>query len=132
VLCRGRPLGGNGHHAHQMVPAAQATGLHHIGRVLASSGRGICPALDVGHFRAGRDASPMRREVRAKGISDQDQAVVGADGALHPRLFPKVLGRTHEFGVRIADLVDAEAATAIFIDEVLARQAVVDCAPCTS
>jgi hypothetical protein len=34
--------------------------------------------------------------------------------------------------VRIADLVDAEAATAIFIDEVLARQAVVDCAPCTS
>jgi hypothetical protein len=34
--------------------------------------------------------------------------------------------------MRVADLVDAEAATAVFIDEVLARKSVVDCTPRTS
>jgi hypothetical protein len=34
--------------------------------------------------------------------------------------------------VRIAHLVDAQAATAVFIDEVLAREPVVDCTPCPS
>jgi len=74
----------------------------------------------------------MRWEVWAKGVGDQDQMVVGANGAFHPRLFPKVLGRTHEFGVRITYLVDAQASAAVFIDEVLACESVVDCTPCPS
>jgi len=74
----------------------------------------------------------MRGEVRAKGVGDQDQMVIGADGALHPRLFPKIPCCAHEFGVRITYLVDAQAAPAVFIDEVLACQTVVDCTPCAS
>jgi hypothetical protein len=34
--------------------------------------------------------------------------------------------------MRVADLIDAEAAAAVFIDEVLAREPVVDCTSCTS
>jgi hypothetical protein len=34
--------------------------------------------------------------------------------------------------MRVADLIDAEAAAAVFIDEVLARKPVVDCTSCTS
>ena len=74
----------------------------------------------------------MRWEVRAKGIGHQDQLVVGANGALHPRLFPKVPCRAHEFRVSVTYLVDAEATPAVFVDEVLACQTVVDCTPCPS
>lgn len=132
VLGRGGPLGGNGHHPHEVVPAAQAARFHHIGRVLSCSRPSIGPALNLSHFRAGRDASPMRGKVWAKGIGHQNQTVVGADRAFDPRFFPKVPCGTHEFGMRVTDLVDAEAAAAVFIDEVLARESVVDCTSCTS
>jgi len=58
--------------------------------------------------------------------------VVGANRAFDPLFFPEVPCGTHEFGMRVADLVDAEAAAAVFIDEVLARESVVDCTSCTS
>ena len=79
VLGRGGPLGGNGHHPHEVVPAAQATSFHHIGRVLSCSRPRIGPALNLSHFRAGGDASPMRGKVWAKGIGHQNQTIIGTD-----------------------------------------------------
>jgi hypothetical protein len=64
--------------------------------------------------------------VWTKDVRHEDELVLDADGARRARLFTEVPCRAHEFGVRVAHLVLAQTTTAVFVDEVLASESVVD------
>ena len=113
---------GNG--AQKVVPAARATCLDDVGGVIAI--RRVGPALDLGHFASLRDATSVRRQVGTKDVRDEHEFVLDADGARGAGLFAEVARSAHEFWVRVAHLVLTQATATVFVDEMLACQAMID------
>ena len=64
--------------------------------------------------------------MRPEHISDEHELVFAADRTRRARFFAEVACRTHEFGMRIAHLVLTKATSSILVDEVLARETMVD------
>ena len=64
--------------------------------------------------------------MRAKDIGDENEFVFHANGTRRARLLAEIACGAHELGVRIAHLVLTQTPTAVFVDEVLTCESVVD------
>jgi len=68
----------------------------------------------------------MRRQVRAEHIGHENEFVFTTDGTNGARFFAEVASRAHEFRMRVAHLVLTQAATTVFVDEVLTSETMVN------
>ncbi len=107
-------------HLQQVVPAARGAGLDYVSGELVGSG------VELGQLRGGADTAAVGRKAGAEHIGDQMQIVLAADRAGDTGRAAHVASRPDELGVSIANLVLAEAATAELVDQMAAREAVVD------
>lgn len=107
-------------HLQQVVPAARGAGLDDVGGELVGSG------VELRQLLGGADAAAVGRKAGAEHIGDQTQVVLGTDRAGDTGPAAYVASRADELGVSIANLVLAQTATTELVDQVAAREAVVD------
>jgi hypothetical protein len=78
------------------------------------------------HFAAGRDATTVRRKTGAEHVGDEHQLCLFADGAVDTRRVTNETGGSNEFRMSVAHLMLRQAATPKLVDEMLARQTMID------
>lgn len=107
-------------HFQQVVPAARGAGLDHVGGELVGSG------VQFGEFLGGADAAAVGRKAGAEHIGDQTQVVLAADRAGDTGRAAHVASGADELGVGIANLVLTQTAATELVDQMAAREAMVD------
>ncbi len=102
------------------MPAARHTGLDDV--------RGeVVGALVQGRHLLGRRHAPtLGRQARPEDVGDESQCGVLADRTRRAALCADVARRSDQFGVGVAHLVLSESPAPELVDEVTARQPVVD------
>lgn len=95
-------------------------GLHHVG------GEFVGTSLQLGEVGGSRHDLATRRESWTEHIGHEAQTALGADRAGDGGRHPDVASGTDQFGVRVAHLVLAKAASVELVDEVPAGQTVID------
>lgn len=103
-----------------MVPAARGAGLDDVSGELVGSG------VQLGQLLGGADAAPVGGKAGAEHIGDQAQLVLATDRAGDTGRAAHVASGADELGVGIANLVLAQTAATELVDQMAAREAVVD------
>ena len=109
-----------GEHLQQVVPAARGAGLDDVSGELVGSG------VQLGQLLGGADAAPVGGKAGAEHIGDQAQLVLATDRAGDTGRAAHVASGADELGVGIANLVLAQTAATELVDQMAAREAVVD------
>ena len=103
-----------------MVPAARGAGFDDVSSELVGSG------VQLGELLGSADAAAVGRKAGAENIGDQTQIVLATDRAGDTGRAAHVAGGADELGVGIANLVLAQTAATELVDQMAAREAVVD------
>jgi hypothetical protein len=97
-----------------------ATGLHDIGP------EGFSTPLERLEFASRRDTTTMAGQARTKDVGDEDQRVFSTDRTCRRGAQTELARSTDQFGMRITDLIAAEPTPVVLVDEVPARQTMID------
>ena len=86
----------------------------------------VVATVELGELFLGGNTSSVRRQASTEDIGDEDEVDLFADRTRDAARRAEVLRGADQFGVRIADLVSAEATAAVLVDDRHPFEAVID------
>lgn len=116
----GRTPRTDGQDSEQVVPPTLDACFDHVRRQIIGS------PVDRRHLSCSRHTPTLRRQTRTEHVRHQAQLRLLADRAGDAAFRSDIARRPNQFGVRIADFVLTETTASELVDEMSARQTVVD------
>lgn len=116
----GRAFTTHRNHFDEVMPLARRAHFDDVGPKL------IGPFVELRNLFRVRDATPVRRKPSAEHVCDEHQLGVLADRAIDAGRIAERGRCPDQFGVRIADLMLCESTTFELVDEMTARQSMID------